>query len=52
MEAWEKKWDTVIPADLTRTLCKWDTYVPLVTEGLRRPRVTEGRTAKKKVSKI
>ena len=45
----EKKWDTVIPADLKRlfvsgtycypsglekTLCKWDIYVPLVTKGL------------------
>ena len=27
----EKKWDTVIPADLKR---KWDIYVPLVTKGL------------------
>jgi len=30
----EKKWDTVIPADLKKTLCKWDIYVPLVTKGL------------------
>jgi len=30
----EKKWDTVIPADLEKTLSKWDTYVPLVTKGL------------------
>jgi hypothetical protein len=29
----EKKWDTVIPADL-KILCKWDVYVPLVTKGL------------------
>jgi hypothetical protein len=34
----EKKWDTVIPADLKRTLCKWDIYVPLVTKGLRNMR--------------
>jgi len=47
----EIKWDTVIPADLKRTLFRWDIYVPLVTEGLRRPRVTEGCKAKKKVSK-
>jgi len=31
----EKKWDTVIPADLEKTLCKWDMYVPLVTKGLK-----------------
>jgi len=31
----EKKWDTVIPADLEKTLCKWDIYVPLVTKGLK-----------------
>jgi len=30
----EKKWDTVTPADLKKTLCKWDVYVPLVTKGL------------------
>jgi hypothetical protein len=30
----EKKWVTVIPADLKR-LCKWDMYVPLVTKGLK-----------------
>ena len=30
----EKKWDTVIPADLKRLFFKWDIYVPLVTEGL------------------
>jgi len=30
----EKKWDTVTPADLKKTLCKWDIYVPLVTKGL------------------
>jgi len=30
----EKKWDTVIPADLNRLFCKWDIYVPLVTKGL------------------
>jgi len=29
----EKKWDTVIPADLKKTLCKWDVYVPQVTKG-------------------
>jgi hypothetical protein len=27
----EKKWDTVITADLKR-LCKWELYVPLVTK--------------------
>ena len=31
----EKKWDTVIPADLKKTLFKWEIYVPLVTKGLR-----------------
>jgi len=31
----EKKWDTVTPADLKKTLCKWDIYVPLVTKGLK-----------------
>jgi hypothetical protein len=31
----EKKWDAVIPADLKKTLCKWDAYVPLVTKGLK-----------------
>jgi hypothetical protein len=30
----EKKWDTVIPADLKKTLCKWEIHVPLVTKGL------------------
>jgi len=30
----EKKWDTVIPADLKKTLCKWHIYVLLVTKGL------------------
>ena len=30
----EKKWDTVTPADLKKTLCKWDIYIPLVTKGL------------------
>jgi len=30
----EKKWDTVTPADLKKTLCKWDLYVSLVTKGL------------------
>jgi hypothetical protein len=30
----EKKWDTIIPADLKR-LCKWDIYIPLVTKGLK-----------------
>jgi hypothetical protein len=30
----EKKWDTVIPADLKR-LVKWGIYVPLVTKVLR-----------------
>ena len=30
----EKKWDTVTPADLKKTLCMWDIYVPLVTKGL------------------
>jgi hypothetical protein len=29
----EKKWDTVIPADLKR-LCKWDVYVLLVKKVL------------------
>ena len=29
-----EKWDTVTPADLKKTLCKWDIYVPLVTKGL------------------
>jgi hypothetical protein len=28
----EKKWDTVVPADLK--IFKWDVYVPLVTKGL------------------
>jgi len=31
----EKKWDTVIPADLKRLFCKWNIYVPLVTKGLK-----------------
>ena len=31
----EKKWDTVIPVNLKKTLCKWDIYVPLVTKGLK-----------------
>jgi hypothetical protein len=31
----EKKWDTIIPADFEKTLCKWDIYVPLVTKGLK-----------------
>jgi hypothetical protein len=30
----EKKWDTVTPADLEKTLCKREIYVPLVTKGL------------------
>jgi hypothetical protein len=30
----EKKWDTVAPADLKKTLYKWEIYVPLVTKGL------------------
>jgi len=30
----EKKWDTVIPADLKGLFVKWDIYVPLVTKGL------------------
>jgi hypothetical protein len=30
----EKKWDTVIAADLKRLFCKWDIYVPLVPKGL------------------
>jgi len=43
----EKKWDTVTPADLKKTLCKWDIYVPLVTKGLRnaigRQLITDGQ---------
>ena len=31
----EKKWDTVIPADLKRLFCKWDIYVLLVMKGLK-----------------
>ena len=30
----EKKWDTVIPADLKRLFGKWEIYVPMVTKGL------------------
>jgi hypothetical protein len=30
----EKKWDTVIPAELEKTLCKWEIYVLLVMKGL------------------
>jgi len=41
----EKKWDTVTPADLKKTLCKWDIYVPLVTKGLMKPDVSESRSA-------
>jgi len=33
----EKKWDTVIPADVKRLFVKWDIYVPLVTKGLTYP---------------
>jgi hypothetical protein len=29
----EKKWDYCYPSGLEKTLCKWDTYVPLVTKG-------------------
>jgi len=29
----EKKWDTTVPADLKKTICKWDIYDPLVTKG-------------------
>jgi hypothetical protein len=31
----EKKWDTVIPADLKRLFVSGTYYVPLVTEGLK-----------------
>ena len=39
----EKRWDTVIPADLKKTPCKWDIYVPLVTKGLMRYRTRPAR---------
>jgi hypothetical protein len=32
----DKKWDTVIPAEMKRLFVKWDIYVPLVTKGLMR----------------
>jgi len=31
----EKKWDYCYPSGLEKALCKWDTYVPLVTKGLK-----------------
>jgi hypothetical protein len=31
----EKKWDTVNPSGLEKTLCKWEIYVPLVAKGLK-----------------
>jgi hypothetical protein len=32
----EKKWDTVIPVDLKKTLCKWDIYIcPAGHEGVK-----------------
>ena len=34
----DKKWDTVIPADLKRLFVRGNMYVPLVTEWLRKKR--------------
>jgi len=36
----EKMWDTVIPEVLKRLFYKWDIYVPLVTEGLNKKKVS------------
>jgi len=38
----EKKWDTVIPADLKRLFTSGTYYVPLVTKGLKPASVTTG----------